>query len=152
MKFRCNSSTRGDARAYIRDRSEAQRIHHRYRTRAHGEDVAQNSAHAGRGTLKWLNERGVVVGLDFEGARPAVADVDDTRVLARPLHYPAAARGQTLQVKARRLVRTVLDPHHAKYAEFGDRRFASAQQLFDLFVLVRREAVLPDEVRSNGKH
>ena len=65
---------------------------------------------------------------DLEGASPAIADVDDARVLAGPLHYPSAARGQTLQVNVRRLVRTVLAPHHAKYAEFGDRRFASAQQ------------------------
>ena len=89
---------------------------------------------------------------DLEGTSPAVADVDDARVLAGPLHYPAAACGQTLQVNARRLVRTVLAPHHAKYAEFGECGFAPAQQLFDLFVLVRCEAVLPDEVRSNGKH
>ena len=38
------------------DRAEAQRIHHRYRPRSHGEDVAQDSAYAGGRALKRLDE------------------------------------------------------------------------------------------------
>ena len=81
--------------------SEAQRIHHRYRARAHGEDVAQDSAHARGGALEGLNVRGMIVRLNLEGAGPALADVDDARVLSRPLHHQRAARGQPLQVHAR---------------------------------------------------
>ena len=41
----------------VRDRAEAQRIHHRDRPRAHGKDVAQNAADAGGRALKRLDER-----------------------------------------------------------------------------------------------
>jgi len=83
------------------NRPEAQRIHHRDRARAHGEDVAQDAADAGSCALKRLDKRRVVVRLDLEGAGPAIADVDDAGVLARPLHHAAAARGQALEVHAR---------------------------------------------------
>src|ERR1700730_4802967 len=65
--------------------------------RAHGEDVAQNSAHAGGGALKRFDEARMIVRLDFESAGPSVADVDDAGILARPLQHPLAARGQALQ-------------------------------------------------------
>jgi hypothetical protein len=83
------------------DRPEAQRIHDGDRTRAHGEDVAQNSTDAGGRTLEWLNERRVIVRLNLESASPAVTNVDDAGVLARALHHAAAIRRQTLQVNAR---------------------------------------------------
>ncbi len=89
--------------------------------------------------------------LNLERARPPVADVDDPRVLPRPLHHQLAARGQPLQVHARRLVGAVLAPHHAEDAEFGQRRRPPAQQLLDFGVLLRRQAVLPDKLRSNGR-
>ncbi len=104
----------------LSDRPEAQRIHHRHRTRAHGEDVAQNAADAGGRALERLDERRVIVRLDLEGAGPAVADVDDAGVLARPLHHAAAARRQALQMHARRLVGAVLAPHHAEDAQLGE--------------------------------
>ena len=85
----------------MRDGPEAQRIHDGDRTRAHGEDVAQDAAHAGGRALERLDERRMIVRLDLEGAGPAVADVDDAGVLARPLHHAAAVRGQALQVHAR---------------------------------------------------
>ena len=66
------------------ERPEAQRIHHRDRPRAHGEDVAQNAADAGRRALKRLDEAGMVVRFDLERDRVAAADVDDAGVLARP--------------------------------------------------------------------
>ena len=78
----------------------------------------------------------MIVRLDLESARPAVADVDDAGILSRPLHHQLAARGQALQVNARRLVRAVLAPHHAENAEFGQRRLAPAEQLFDFFVFL----------------
>ena len=111
------------------DRPEAQRIHHRDRPRAHGENVAQNSADAGGRALKRFDERRMIVRLDLEGAGPAVANVDDAGVLARPLQHELAARGQALQVHARRLVGAVLAPHHAEDAEFGERGLALRREV-----------------------
>ena len=79
---------------------------------------------------------------DLEGASPSIADVDDARILARPLHNAPAARGQALQMHARRFIGAVLAPHHAEDAQFGDSRLTSAEKLFDLLVFFRREAVL----------
>ena len=88
---------------------------------------------------------------DLEGAGPAIADIDDARVLARPLHDATAAGGQLLQMHARTLVGAVLAPHHAEDAELGDGRLASAEKLFDLVVFFRREAVLANNFWSDGK-
>src|SRR5882724_12289486 len=51
---------------------------------------------------------------------------------------------------ARRLVRAVLAPHHAEDTELGESGLASAQKLLDLVEFVGREAVLPDELWSQG--
>ena len=53
----------------IVERTEAQRIHHRDRPRAHGEDVAQNAADAGGRALKRLDEARVIVRFDLERDR-----------------------------------------------------------------------------------
>ena len=63
--------------------AEAQRVEHGDRARADREDVAQDAADAGGRALERLHRAGVVVGLDLEGDRPAVADVHRARVLAR---------------------------------------------------------------------
>src|SRR5271157_2136836 len=107
-----------------RDGAEAQRVHDGERTRAHGKDVAQNTANAGCGSLERLDERRMIVRLDLEGAGPAIADVNDARVLARPLYHAAAVRREPLQVHSRRLVGAVLAPHHAEDAQLGERRLA----------------------------
>src|ERR1017187_1392583 len=67
--------------------AEAERIEHRDRPRAHGENVAQNAARAGGGALKGFDEAGVVVRFDFESDDVAAADIDDAGVFARPLHH-----------------------------------------------------------------
>jgi hypothetical protein len=90
------------------------------------------------------------VRLDFERAGPAVANINNAGIFPRPLHDQLAARRQPLQVNARRLIRTVLAPHHAEDTEFGPRRFASAEQLLDFLEFFRCEAVLPDHLRRNG--
>ena len=77
----------------IRDWSKPQRIHYRYRPCAHGENIAQDSAHACRRALKWLDERRMVVRFNLERARPSFADVDDAGVFTGALHHAAAARG-----------------------------------------------------------
>src|SRR5664280_197966 len=132
-----------------RDGTKAQRIHDGDGTRAHGEDVAQNAAHAGCSPLKRLDERRMVVRLDFEGAGPAIAYVDDAGVLSRTLYHATAVRGQALQVNARRLVGAVLAPHHAEDAQFGERRLA-AQRLQDAVVFFRRDSMVAKRLWSDG--
>ena len=65
-------------------RAEAQRIEVGDGPRAHGEHVAHDAADAGRGALVGLDVARVVVALHLEDDGPAVADVDDARVLAGP--------------------------------------------------------------------
>ena len=65
--------------------AEAERVEDRDRTRAHREDVAQNAADTRRRALERLDERRMIVALDLEDDRPAVADIDRARVLARAL-------------------------------------------------------------------
>src|SRR5271157_184582 len=101
------------------DWPKAQRVHYGYGPCAHGEDVAEDTAYAGGCTLKRFDERRMIVRLDLECASPAVADVDDAGILARPLHHQFAARGQAFQVNARRFIGAVFAPHHAEDAEFG---------------------------------
>src|SRR5579871_3567972 len=57
--------------------AETERIEAGDRTRAHGEDVAQNAADAGRRSLIGLDEGGVIVALHLEDAGEAAADIDD---------------------------------------------------------------------------
>ena len=104
--------------------AEAQRIEHRDGPRAHGEDVAQNAAHARGRALKRLDEAGVVVRFDLERDHVTAADIHDAGVLSGPLHHQLAARRQLLQVQPRAFVRAVLAPHHAENAELGIARLA----------------------------
>ena len=70
--------------------AEAQRVEHRDRPRAEREDVAQDAADAGGRALEGLDRRGVVVALDLEHDREAVAGVDRAGVLARAHQHPLA--------------------------------------------------------------
>ena len=72
--------------------AEAQLIHHRDRPSSHRHDVAHDAADTGGRALIGLDERRVVVGLDLEGHRPAVADVDHSGVLADSGQHAAAHR------------------------------------------------------------
>ena len=102
----------------IADGTEAQRVHDSEGTRAHGEDVAEDAAHTGGRALIGLDVAGVVVALDFEGAGPAVAHVDDAGVLAGTLDDAVALGGQPLEVHAAGFVGAVLAPHYAVNAKF----------------------------------
>src|SRR5438552_2094462 len=62
--------------------AEAQGIEQRDRPRSHREHVAQDAADAGRGALIRLDKGRVVVALDLEHDGVAVADIDDSGVLA----------------------------------------------------------------------
>ena len=54
------------------------------RPRAHGEDVANDSADSSRSALVRFDERRVVVRLDLEDRGKAVTNVDRTRVFPGP--------------------------------------------------------------------
>ena len=72
--------------------AEAQRVQVGDRPRAHGEDVAQDAADAGRRALIGLDVGRVVVALHLEDRRVAVADVDHAGILARARRSPTALR------------------------------------------------------------
>src|SRR5208283_2008393 len=133
--------------SFRRNRAKAKRVHHRHWPGSHSEDVAQNSADPGGCSLKRLDKRRVIVRFDLESASPAVANVDDARVLARSLQHALAARGQPLQVHSRRFVRAMFAPHDAEDSQLGQRRLAVTQELLDFFVLVGSQSVLPESLR-----
>ena len=105
-------------------RAEAERIQGRDRPRAHGEDVAQDAADAGRRALVGLDIGGVVVALHLEDGDEPLADVDDAGVLARSLDHHLAAGRQRAQPFLRRFVGAMLVPHGGEDAEL---RQASAR-------------------------
>ena len=142
-------------RVRVVDGAEAQRIHHGHRAGAHGDDVADDAADAGRGALVGLHERRRVVGLDLERHGPAVAQVGDTGVLADAhqhvlLHLVGDLFAELAQVVLRGLVGAVLAPHHGVHGELGAGR-AAAQDLDDLVELVLLQAQLgPGEFDVRG--
>ena len=73
-------------------RAEAQSVEQRDRPRAHGDDVAQDPADAGRRALERLDRGGVVVALDLERDGEPLAEVDHAGVLARALEHALARR------------------------------------------------------------
>ena len=125
------------------DRAEAQLVHDRDRARAHRDDVAHDAADTGRRTLEGLDVARVVVRLDLEGDRPALADVDDAGVLAHADHEPLAhlvgdLLAELAQVDLARLVRAVLAPHHGVHRQLAAGG-PPAEDLADLRVLVGLE-------------
>ncbi len=105
------------ARALGVELAEAQRVEHGDRPRAEREDVAQDPADAGRGALERLDGAGVVVRLDLEGDRPALADRDGAGVLARPHQHPLALGRQPAQQLAGVLVGAVLGPQQREHRQ-----------------------------------
>ncbi len=129
------------ARADRVELAEAEAVEERDRPRPDGEDVAQDAADPGRRALEWLDRARVVVGLDLEGDRVAVADVDGAGVLARPHHHPLALGRQPPQQLARVLVGAVLGPEQAEHRQLDVVRLA-AELLDDQLVLGVGEAEL----------
>ena len=130
--------------------AERQRIEAGDRPRAHGEDIAQDAANAGRRALVGLDVARVVVALHLEHDGKAVADVDHAGIFARPLDHPGRLGGQRAQMDFRRFVRAVLVPHRREDAELGEARRA-ADEFFEARVLVRLEAVLGDQLGRDGR-
>ena len=102
---------------WVLNGSEAKLIHYRDWTRAHGQDIADDTADAGRSTLKWLDVTGVVVALDLEGHGPSLANINNSSVFTHAnhqvlLHLVGDFLTELTKVDLRRLVRAVLRPHH----------------------------------------
>jgi hypothetical protein len=70
----------------------------------------------------------VVVRLDLEGDGRAVAEVEDSGVLARPLENPLACRGQPLEQRRRVLVAAVLRPEKGEDRELEMVRVSAEQR------------------------
>src|SRR5260370_42672684 len=75
-----------------RQRAEAQGVEQGDGPGAHGDHVADEAAHAGRGALVWLYGGGAVLRLDLEHGRPALADLHRAGVLAKSLQDRVSAR------------------------------------------------------------
>ncbi len=107
--------------------AEAQRVQEGDRPRTEREDVADDPADAGCGALERLDRRRVVVRLDFERDRPAVADVHGPGVLAGALQDMRTLGRKASQHAPGVLVGAVLAPHQAEHHEFGIGRRAPDQ-------------------------
>ena len=73
-------------------RAEPEPVQQRDRPRAHGDDVPQDPADAGRGPLERLDRGRMVVRLDLEGDGDALPEVEHAGVLARAPAAPALRR------------------------------------------------------------
>ncbi|CDZ90877.1 hypothetical protein RHRU231_760036 [Rhodococcus ruber] len=134
--------------------AEAQLVHDRDRTGTHRHDVADDAADTGRGTLVRLDVGRMVVGLDLEGDRPAVADVDDAGVLTdarehRGPHLVGGGLPEVPQVHLGGLVGAVLGPHHRVHGQLGIRG-TTAQDLPDAGVLVVLQSQLTEGLGDFG--
>jgi hypothetical protein len=84
----------------------------------------------------------VVVALDLEGDRLALAEVDHARVLARPLKDALTYGGKALQQQRRVLVPAVLGPEEREHRELEVVR-VTTEELPDTPVLEVGEAERP---------
>ena len=132
---RCRAPRRRADSASARNRlAEAQRVEDCDRPRPEREDVAQDPADPGRGALERLDGAGVVVRLDLEGDRVAVAEIDRAGVLARTHHDPLTLGRQPAQQLARVLVGAVLGPQQREHRQL-DAVGIAPDQLADALVL-----------------
>ena len=125
--------------------TETERIEDRDRAGPHGENVAEDAANTGRGTLERLDEGGVIVAFHLKDGDQALADVDNARVLARALDHPRRFGRELAQVGARGFVGAVLAPHHRKDPKLHEVG-VPAQDRRDALVLVGGETVLRDDL------
>ncbi|MNL47379.1 hypothetical protein D3C87_1701660 [compost metagenome] len=89
------------------------------------------------------------MGFHLEHHRLAIADVDDAGIFARSLDDARPLGGQGAQPFLGALVGAMLVPHRREDAQLGIGRLAP-DQVEDLLVLVRLEAVIGDQFGSDG--
>jgi hypothetical protein len=94
------------------------------RPRAHRGDVPEDAADARRGALERLDRRRVVVALDLERDGEPLTEVEDARVLPRPLEHARAVARQPSQEERRVLVAAVLRPEEREDLELEVVRLA----------------------------
>ncbi len=143
-----NDAGEEEAVARLRERPEPERIEDRDRARAHGEDVPDDPADAGGGTLERLDRARVVMGLDLQHGDQPVTDIDRAGVFARPLGDPWSASREPLEQRAGVLIPAVLAPHRAEHAEF-DRVWFTAEFLHDKLVLGLGQRDFAQDFRSH---
>src|SRR5712692_5142404 len=122
--------------------TESQRVEQSDRPSSHRDDVPDDSADSGRRTLIGLDGRWVIVRLDLEHGRPALADLDCAGVLTGALQHIGSAGRQPAQQGLRGLVRAVLGPQQPEHPELHRVR-RPPEPLDDDAVLLRREGNLP---------
>ena len=106
---------------------EAQTVQDRDRARSHRDDVSQDSPDARGCALERLHRGRVVVRLDLERDRLAVADIDHARVLTRPQQNAFPTGGKPFQQKGRMLVAAVFRPEKREHRELEVVRVAVEQ-------------------------
>src|ERR1700682_1846815 len=140
----------GGACPPIDECAEAQRVQTKHRPRAHGKDVADDSANAGGWALERLNCTWMIVTLDLEGDFPATANIHNAGIFFTGLHQNiGSGRRKFLQFFSRIFVRAVLAPHHGKDSELGKVWFTPKNFLYALKFL-RTAAVLLDHFRRHA--
>ena len=118
---------------------EAKPVEERDRAGAHGHDVPQDPAYAGRGSLERLHGGRVVVALDLERDRLTIAEVENAGVLTRALQNALSFARQPPEEECRVLVAAVLGPEKREDGELEIVRVA-VEQRTDAFELPVREA------------
>ena len=90
------------------------------------------------------------MGFDLEGAGPAVANIDDAGILARPLDHAIALGRQAFEMYAGGLVGAMLAPHHAIDSQLREAGRA-AEGLDNALIFLRCDAVLLQKLRAGGQ-
>ena len=138
-------------RTCSRYRTEAQRVETKLGTRAHREDVANDSANAGGRALKGFNRAWMVVALHLECDRPAIADIDYAGVFFAGFHQNIRPPGRKfLKFFPRILIGAMFAPHDGENAELGEIWFA-AEDLFDALEFLRRKSMLRHNFRCHHR-
>jgi hypothetical protein len=118
-------------RICIRDRPKAQRVQTKLRACAHSKNVADDTAHAGRGALERLDGARMIVTLHFERDCPAIANIDNSGILFAGFDQNVwAGGGKFFQFFPGIFVRAVFAPHDRENSKLGEVRLAT-EDFFD---------------------
>src|SRR5262245_1863571 len=90
----------------------------------------------------------MVMRLNFESSAPTIPDIDNPRVFAGRDNDALALCRQSLEMNARRLVRTMLGPHDRKDTELNEVRL-SPEQFCYAREFFRGKVVLTEYFRSD---
>ena len=91
----------------------------------------------------------MIVALDLERDRPAIADIDDARVFFAGFHENIRpGRRKFFQLAPRVFVGAMLAPHDRENAQLGE-VWLAAEDFFDALEFVRRQTMFRDQLRSD---